>query len=506
VGKCKRNVEGKIVLPSGAFIPRDIVGKYMKDRFDEWHRRNPGQLAAATMMLNVLTNEIASSHPTLATRATHPRLFESQRDAPRGNPPKRLTEEDRIQSLERELFQLRTRGGDRRNGNREKPKGKEVPREAAGVEGRPNQTAPQPKKTRFIPEVVIPVAPKPSAEVSGTAEDASKEEIVPEHPYANAPDATYSAPTQRNFAAPPKPAPAKKAQPAYRNIAPIYDDKVAVAAFDKIMTSMITLTHGEVFSLSPELRSLVAEAISPRRRSTNETQPTPSEERRDVHILATDNAIARAIDDLEPDDIEFQNDEEPRQIFINSIHQLSPPPPGATIVPDIYDVYLKSLPEGHTAEPLIVAKESLALRSIFPVVNNQCEVEAILDPGSQIIAMSEDMCLDLALPYDPSVILTMQSANGAVDKSLGLARNVPICIGGITLYVQIHVIRSPAYDILLGRPFDTLTASVIQNYQNEDQTITILDPNSGQRATIPTTPRGRPKRITQRQSFTASRI
>jgi len=28
-GKCKRNTEGKIVLPTGAFIPRDILGKYI---------------------------------------------------------------------------------------------------------------------------------------------------------------------------------------------------------------------------------------------------------------------------------------------------------------------------------------------------------------------------------------------------------------------------------------------------------------------------------------------
>ena len=72
----------------------------------------------------------------------------------------------------------------------------------------------------------------------------------------------------------------------------------------------------------------------------------------------------------------------------------------------------------------------------------------------------------------------MQSANGEVDRSLGLVRNVPIQIGDITLYVQIHVICNPAYDILLGRPFDILTESVVRNFANEDQTITIRNPNS----------------------------
>ena len=112
--------------------------------------------------------------------------------------------------------------------------------------------------------------------------------------------------------------------------------------------------------------------------------------------------------------------------------------------------------------------------------------------------MLEEVCMELCLIYDPTIILNMQSANGEVDRSLGLARNVPLRIGDITLYVQIHVIRNPAYDILLGRPFDILTESIIRNFANEDQTLTIRDPNTGLRATIPTVPRGRPRQPLKR--------
>jgi len=59
-------------------------------------------------------------------------------------------------------------------------------------------------------------------------------------------------------------------------------------------------------------------------------------------------------------------------------------------------------------------------------------------------------------------------------------------IGDVTLYLQIHVIREPAYDVLLGRPFDVLTESIVKNFANKDQTITIRDPNTGRRITIPT--------------------
>ena len=140
--------------------------------------------------------------------------------------------------------------------------------------------------------------------------------------------------------------------------------------------------------------------------------------------------------------------------------------------------------------PLSVAAESNALRAIQPVVDGQDRVEAILDPGCQIVAMSEEVANALALSYDPTVRLNMVSANGSVDQSLGLARNVPFLVGDITLFLQVHVLRAPAYDILLGRPFDVLTQSVVRNYANETQTITIIDPNSGKQAIVPTIPRG----------------
>lgn len=131
------------------------------------------------------------------------------------------------------------------------------------------------------------------------------------------------------------------------------------------------------------------------------------------------------------------------------------------------------------------------MRSIVGLVDNKEFVEAIIDPGSQITAMSEDVCHALHLPYDPTIVVNMQSANGEVDKSLGLVRNVPFCVADIVLYLQVHVIRNAAYDILLGRPFDVLTRSVVKNFSNAEQTLTIVCPNTDRVATVPTLARGR---------------
>jgi len=145
------------------------------------------------------------------------------------------------------------------------------------------------------------------------------------------------------------------------------------------------------------------------------------------------------------------------------LHASHHPPPGVTIIPDHFKTYICSLSPGETPDPnqLIVAKESYALCAIQPLVDHTLHIESILDPGCQIIAMSEEVCHELLLSYDPSIRLNMQSANRTVDQSLGLARNVPFFIGDLTLYMQVHVIQDPAYNILFGCPFDVLTESVV---------------------------------------------
>jgi hypothetical protein len=45
-GKCKRNPEGRVVLPAGSMVLRSITGTWLRDRIDEYHRQNPGQMAA----------------------------------------------------------------------------------------------------------------------------------------------------------------------------------------------------------------------------------------------------------------------------------------------------------------------------------------------------------------------------------------------------------------------------------------------------------------------------
>ena len=149
------------------------------------------------------------------------------------------------------------------------------------------------------------------------------EDVSPEHPFANVPTAGYAPPRTKTFASPPKQTPAKKQQPAYRTIAPVYDAKIAQTVFDKIMSTLITLPQGELLSLSPELCSLIRQAVSPRRGPAKDAEATQN-----MNVLASDEEVACAVDDLEPD---F----EPAEIFQANANSL---PPHASIIPDLYAI------------------------------------------------------------------------------------------------------------------------------------------------------------------------
>ncbi|KNZ73435.1 hypothetical protein J132_03957 [Termitomyces sp. J132] len=55
------------------------------------------------------------------------------------------------------------------------------------------------------------------------------------------------------------------------------------------------------------------------------------------------------------------------------------------------------------------------------LIDNKEEVECIHNSGSQIISMSAEIASDLGLSYNPNIVLNMQSANGTMDRLLGLA-------------------------------------------------------------------------------------
>jgi hypothetical protein len=460
-GKCKKNQEGKVVLPNGFYVSRAVPGNYMRDRIFEWHRRNSNSQATATL-LNTIDSRLQGPPPTTTTTTTAAPVQTTYQ----------LTSNDRIAVIEAELFNLRARKqgadqGPRTRAQRARGVTIEEEEDEADVAAARAQL-----RTSRIEDVNEPHTPQSQPKEPKNTPVVAR---VPEHPFRNAKDAAYIPPSIRNVGAQDKsPAvPYKRPDAAYKTLPPVHNPAIAATVFQRSMEAPITITQRELLSLSPEVRSQV--------RDTTTTRRIPNK----------DNITSQNLyEDLE--DIDF--DSLTMTFPLTTVDAYNRPiPAGALIVEDEIEVYYRSLGEKEdpTLDHLIVAGDSHSIRSVQALIDNSHQVECILDPGCQIVAMSEAICHELGLAYDPSIILHMQSANGNLDQSLGLARNVPFQIGKITMYLQVHVISSPAYDVLLGRPFDVLTESVIRNFANEDQTITIQDPNSGRRVTVPTMPRTR---------------
>lgn len=170
-------------------------------------------------------------------------------------------------------------------------------------------------------------------------------------------------------------------------------------------------------------------------------------------------------------------------------------PAGAVVVGDPVLQYFNSLQPGEAPKQVFVAfthvaGDSAALRVLYPLVNGVQEIESIVDGGSQIVSMAQSVAVKSGITWNPDINIYMQSANAQVEKSVGLAKNVAFRFGELTLYLQVHIIKSPAYEVLLGRPFEVLTGSMVQNGTDGSQLITLTDPGTQQRCAVPTFEKG----------------
>ena len=460
-GKARRNLEGKVVLSTGAYVPRDIPGTLLQDRINEWHRRNPGQLAAATLVHTIDKSLLYAPQSSY-----------------------QLSSSDRIAHLEAEIYALkarrsnfvpiaRTRAQTARNARVEFSDDEDETPPKAQKKAPTSKTnvVPSAKEKEKVAEPETTIANKPLPSI------VDLEEPEEEHPFRGAKDAVYAPPTSRNVGAP-IPHVTKKSEPAYKTQPAIYKPSIATDVYSRTMDTPITVTQRELLSLSPEVRAQIREATTTRRVAVQNTQEPVDESANFLQVENSDEEDKAEIPAV------------PTFAIPKSQHRV--PPEGAIVIPDPIETYIRSLPTGTHPDPdrLVVACENSAVRSVFALVDNNRKKECILDSGCQVVTISKAVSHELAIAYDPTFRISMQSANGELDMSLGLARNVPFKIGPVTFYMQAHVIDSNAYDVLLGRPFDVLTESVIRNFANEDQTITIHDPNTGQHVTVPTLARG----------------
>jgi hypothetical protein len=360
-GKCKKNADGKVVLPNGQFTPRNIPGRFIKERINEWHCRNPKAPAVPALMYSIAP--LPPLTPVLKGVYHVASLVNNA--------------EDRIAVLEREIFALcsgkpfsRPATNQPAPSSDNRPSSSRAPLEP--VAQRPMNT---PSASSTVPNhpTSTSTPPSSSASIMGIPSPSASSSQPSIHPYAVAKENSYLPPHERNFMGPLKGK--EREDRTYHTQAPIQNDKIASKIFLRSMkTPVVTLTSEELLSLSPKVQSKWKEQV------TSKCVPLvgdnmPSEPSRNTKIFLADP----------------------------------------------YETYLNALGPGDEPKPFVIVKESNSIRSVIMDINGKDSVESVVDSGSAIGTMAEAVCHKLALCYDPAITIPMQSANSGIDHSLGLA-------------------------------------------------------------------------------------
>jgi len=284
---------------------------------------------------------------------------------------------------------------------------------------------------------------------------------------------------------------------AYKHQAPIEDLRHERDALASLYNAPVTLTAETLISISPSIRQDLVQALSKKR------VPVQMAQNRKVTIVEELDVDGVPINPIKPvmarseEEVISLSDLNIKTTFTITTEDDGDIPKGLIVFNDPVAQYLQELGPSEKPKKIFVAKESHALQTVFPLINKMGQIESLLDGGSQIVAMDIEIAKNLAVSWDPDIKIQMQSTNKTVEETLGLAKNVPFIFGDITVYLQVHILTDPAYKVLLGRPFDVLTESVIHNHRDGGQTVIVTNPNTRRRCVLPTYERGRPPTILQ---------
>ena len=133
-----------------------------------------------------------------------------------------------------------------------------------------------------------------------------------------------------------------------------------------------------------------------------------------------------------------------------------------------------------------IAEYSLPLREIDVLVNDTVSEAGILDQGSQIIVIRQDLAQEAGVHINHQHQLEMEGANGLVSNTLGCAENLTMQVGDVTFEVHAHIVERAPFRLLLGRPFHHLLLCKLEDHPDGRVDVSVRDPaNPTHLVTIP---------------------
>ena len=77
----------------------------------------------------------------------------------------------------------------------------------------------------------------------------------------------------------------------------------------------------------------------------------------------------------------------------------------------------------------------------------------LLDEGSEIVIVREDLCDELGLEVNRKRRMMMQTANGGKKELQGCVEYLELKVGRVKTYAHTFMVQSAPYRLLLGRPW-----------------------------------------------------
>ncbi|KAJ3713357.1 hypothetical protein C8R42DRAFT_647007 [Lentinula raphanica] len=259
---------------------------------------------------------------------------------------------------------------------------------------------------------------------------------------------TYVPPQEQNLGAPPK-----DDGRNYKYRAPIETEAAVDRVVEIGLQSMVSIRQDDLLAIAPEYRRKVKEAVTSWR-------------------IGVDGAL---LEDAG---------------FLEGVYMLESSPFRAPNIP--ISVLFNDYGTAEEGDEYFVAKDTLSIRGVNATIGERA-AHCILDSGCSLVVASLAACNAFGFAFDADKKIVMQSANGNTNWSIGLARDVPFRFGEVIAFLQVQIVDTPAYDFLLGRPFEVLMQATYRNFHSGDQHITLVDPNTEKSITIATLPREPPR-------------
>jgi len=123
------------------------------------------------------------------------------------------------------------------------------------------------------------------------------------------------------------------------------------------------------------------------------------------------------------------------------------------------------------------------------VLNDKVRAESLLDDGSELNLMAEEVYKELGHPIDGNIRWRINGFDSRVEEELderygvdrenvlGVLHNVIVDVGGIEVKQHIFVVRYLSAKLILGRPWGRSARAVFTNEDDGSYTVTIRSPD-----------------------------